>query len=304
MDGFLVIDKPAGITSHDVVARVRRVLNQKKVGHTGTLDPFATGVLPVALGDATKVISYLDESVKEYRAIMRLGITTDTQDCTGKVLQQSDSEKVTETLVLEAFANFTGTISQIPPMFSAIKQGGVPLYKLARLGEEVERAARQICIHTLSLNHYQLPYVTFTVRCSRGTYVRTLANDIGDALGCGAHLVELRRLRSGSFAEEMAIPLEQLQKLSLDGHLPEVLITPLRALSHLPCVPLTDSGAKNVGFGRSPSEGDYATLPEGRLLPEQTACLVYEGNLLAIASISQPSTSDKEKTIRLLRVFS
>jgi len=304
MDGFLVIDKPAGITSHDVVARVRRVLNQKKVGHTGTLDPFATGVLPVALGDATKVISYLDESVKEYRAIMRLGITTDTQDCTGKVLQHKDCEKVTETLVLEAFANFTGTISQVPPMFSAIKQGGVPLYKLARLGEEVERTARQICIHSISLNQYQLPHVTFTVLCSRGTYVRTLANDIGDVLGCGAHLVELRRLRSGSFTEERAIPLEQLEKLSLEGQLPEVLISPLQALSHLPTIPLTASGAKNVGFGRSPSEGDYVTLPDEILMQGQTVCLVYEGNLLAIASINQKSTSDKEKTIRLLRVFS
>ncbi len=304
MHGFLVIDKPAGITSHDVVAKVRRVLKQKKVGHTGTLDPFATGVLPIALGDATKVISYLDESMKEYRAIMRLGITTDTQDCTGKILQQKDFEKITETLVLEAFADFTGTLSQLPPMFSAVKQGGVPLYKLARLGEEVERTPRQICIHTLSLNHYQLPFITFTVRCSRGTYVRTLAKDLGDALGCGAHLVELRRLRSGLFTEDMSIPLQLLQQRSLEGHLTEVLISPLQAISHLPTVTLSEADAKNVSFGRSPSEVDYATLSEEGTIQEQTVRLVREGNLLAIASINRPSASDKEKTIRLLRVFS
>ena len=183
MNGFLIIDKPAGITSHDVVAIVRRILKQKKVGHTGTLDPFATGVLPVALGEATKIIPYLDESVKEYRAIMRLGISTDSQDLTGKIVQQKDEGSITEARVLEAFAAVTGSISQVPPMFSAVKQGGVPLYKLARLGEEVERAPRQIIIHTLSMNHFQLPFVTFTVRCSRGTYVRTLANDLGDIIG-------------------------------------------------------------------------------------------------------------------------
>jgi tRNA pseudouridine55 synthase len=304
MHGFLVIDKPAGITSHDVVANVRRVLKQKKVGHTGTLDPFATGVLPIALGDATKVIPYLDESVKEYQAIMRLGITTDTQDCTGKILQQKDFDSITDTLVLEAFADFTGSLSQLPPMFSAVKKGGVPLYKLARRGEEVERTPRQICIHTLSLNHYQLPFITFTVRCSRGTYVRTLAKDLGDALRCGAHLVELRRLRSGLFTEDMSIPLHLLPQRSLEGHLTEVLISPLRALSHLPTLTLNEADAKNVGFGRLPSEADYATLSMEGSTQGQTVRLVREGNLLAIASINQPSGSDMEKTIRLLRVFS
>jgi tRNA pseudouridine55 synthase len=304
MHGFLVIDKPAGISSHDVVANVRRILKQKKVGHTGTLDPFATGVLPVALGDATKVIFYLDESVKEYRAIMRLGITTDTQDYTGKLLQQKDFEEITETLVLDAFADFTGTQSQLPPMFSAVKQGGVPLYKIARLGEEVERTPRQITIHSLSMNSFQLPFVTFTVSCSRGTYVRTLATDLGNALGCGAHLVELRRLRSGLFSEGMSIPLQHLQQRSLEGDLSDNLISPLRALSHLPTVPLSETDAINVGFGRSPSGIDYATLPEEGIIPGQTVTLVREGALLAIASITGTNAPDKEKTIRLLRVFS
>jgi tRNA pseudouridine55 synthase len=304
MNGFLIIDKPAGITSHDVVAIVRRILKQKKVGHTGTLDPFATGVLPVALGEATKIISYLDESVKEYRAIMRLGISTDSQDLTGKIVQQKDEGSITEARVLEAFAAVTGSISQVPPMFSAVKQGGVPLYKLARRGEEVERTARPIIIHTLSMNHFQLPFVTFTVRCSRGTYVRTLANDLGESLGCGAHLVELRRTRSGSFTDDMALELEYLQTRFDEGQLSDLLISPLQALAHLPTVTLTEMGAKNVGFGRSPSEVDFETYPEEGIQEGQTVCLVHGDKLLAIGSSNPSSMPDNEKTIRLLRVFS
>jgi tRNA pseudouridine55 synthase len=304
MNGFLIIDKPAGITSHDVVAIVRRILKQKKVGHTGTLDPFATGVLPVALGEATKIIPYLDESVKEYRAIMRLGVSTDSQDLTGKIVQQKDEGSITEARVLEAFAAVTGSISQVPPMFSAVKQGGVPLYKLARLGEEVERSPRQIIIHSLSLNHFQLPFVTFTVRCSRGTYVRTLANDLGDSLGCGAHLVELRRTRSGSFSDDKALELEYLQTRFEEGQLSDILISPLQALAHLPTVTLTEMGAKNVGFGRSPSEVDYETYPEEGIREDQTVCLVHGDKLLAIGSSNPSSMPNNEKTIRLLRVFS
>jgi tRNA pseudouridine55 synthase len=304
MNGFLIIDKPAGITSHDVVAIVRRILKQKKVGHTGTLDPFATGVLPVALGEATKIIPYLDESVKEYRAIMRLGVSTDSQDLTGKIVQQKDEGSITEARVLEAFAAVTGSISQVPPMFSAVKQGGVPLYKLARLGEEVERLPRQIIIHSLSLNHFQLPFVTFTVRCSRGTYVRTLANDLGDSLGCGAHLVELRRTRSGSFTDDNALELEYLQTRFEEGQLSDILISPLQALAHLPTVTLTEMGAKNVGFGRSPSEVDYETYPEEGLLEDQTVCLVHGDKLLAIGSSNPSRMPNNEKTIRLLRVLS
>jgi len=304
MNGFLIIDKPAGITSHDVVASVRRILKQKKVGHTGTLDPFATGVLPVALGEATKIIPYLDESVKEYRATMRLGISTDSQDLTGKIVQQKNEGSITEAQVLEAFAAVTGSISQVPPMFSAVKQGGVPLYKLARLGEEVERTPRQIIIHSLSLNHFQLPFVTFTVRCSRGTYVRTLANDLGESLGCGAHLVELRRTRSGSFADDMALELEFLQTRFDEGQLADLLIAPLQALVHLPTITLTEMGAKNVGFGRSPSEIDFETYPEEVIQEGQTVCLVHGDKLLAIGSSNPSNMSDNEKTIRLLRVFS
>lgn len=303
MNGILVFDKPAGITSHDVVANVRRTLKLKKVGHTGTLDPFATGVLPVALGEATKIIPYLDESIKEYRAVMQLGVTTDTQDYTGKVLQHKDTEHITSGLIQEAIRSFTGTISQVPPMFSAVKLGGVPLYKRARLGEEVERAPRQIVIHSFSLDDVTLPLVTFTVRCSRGTYVRTLAHDLGEMLGCGAHLVELRRTRSGIFAIESALPLDTLQQKFANGSLSDYLISPLRALSHLPMLTLTEEGARKVGFGRAPSTGDSETYPTEGILGGQTVCLVRNDKLLAIGFSSDSIMTNQEKTISLLRVF-
>jgi tRNA pseudouridine55 synthase len=304
MNGILIFDKPAGVTSHDVVAHVRRTLKQKKVGHTGTLDPFATGVLPIALGEATKIIPYLDESVKEYRAVMRLGISTDTQDYTGKELSRNETQHLTREQILESFADFSGPIAQIPPMFSAVKQGGIPLYKRARRGEEVERAPRQIVIHNLFLEHCNLPYVTFTVLCSRGTYVRTLANDIGEALGCGAHLVELRRTKSGIFTLEDAILMESLPDLYVNDSLSGHLVTPFQALSHLPYVTLSEEGAKKVGFGRSPSKTDYE-LPLGEELADgQSLCLVREDKLLAIGSSSGFTQSDQEKTISLLRVFS
>ncbi|MRR55300.1 MAG: tRNA pseudouridine(55) synthase TruB [Deltaproteobacteria bacterium] len=303
MNGILIFDKPAGITSHDLVANVRRALNQKKVGHTGTLDPFATGVLPVALGEATKIIPYLDESIKEYRAVMQMGVSTDTQDYTGRIIEQKDTGHITEDLIQEAIRSYIGTISQVPPMFSAVKQGGVPLYKKARLGEEVERAPRQIVIHSFSLDDVQLPLVTFTVSCSRGTYVRTLANDLGVTLGCGAHLVELRRTRSGIFSIVNAIQLGTLRQKSVDDFLTGHLISPLRALSHLPSLTLTEEGAKNVGFGRAPSAGDIETYPTDDILSGQTVCLVRDDKLLAIGSGNDVTKTNQEKIISLLRVF-
>ncbi|HXC93405.1 MAG TPA: tRNA pseudouridine(55) synthase TruB, partial [Geobacteraceae bacterium] len=186
--GFLAVDKPSGMTSHDVVAILRRTFQQKKIGHTGTLDPFATGVLPIALGEGTKAIPFLDESFKEYQAVLRLGISTDTLDFTGEVIAEREWGQITPEMVFATIPGFTGSILQTPPMFSALKRNGVPLYKLARNGETVEREPRRIEIQSLRIDRIDLPYVAFTVRCSRGTYVRTLADDIGEVLGTGAHL--------------------------------------------------------------------------------------------------------------------
>jgi len=273
VDGFLIIDKPAGITSHDVVSRVRRILKTRKAGHTGTLDPFATGVLPVAVGEGTKAIPFLDEGEKEYEAIILLGTVTDTLDYTGAVLQEADWSTVTASSLQESMATLTGTISQIPPMYSAIKQGGQPLYKLARQGVEVERQPRQVTIHTFKLLACDFPALTVRVRCSRGTYVRTLADDLGRLLGCGACLSSLRRTVSGPFRIADAITLEQLEHCAEHGELQGQFIGPLAALTHLPEIVLTHEQTIKVSHGITPE------LP----VDVEICRLSYEQRLRAVA---------------------
>ena len=303
MDGFIVVDKRAGMTSHDVVSSVRRLSGMKKVGHTGTLDPFATGVLPVALGEGTKVIPFLDESVKQYRAVMRLGESTDTQDCTGTIIRSGDWQGVTPLLIDKTARSFLGRGSQVPPMYSALKRDGVPLYRLARKGEEVHREPREIEIFSLVIDRIDLPDVAFTVRCSRGVYVRTLASDLGDRLGCGAHLVELRRSASGPFTLDQALPLEKLAVASGSGELPSLLISCHAALSHLGDLSLTEVGAARIARGIAPDAADFAMLPDEALRQGERVRLSRSGVLLAVAeSVADgwPGTGEK---LRLLRVF-
>ncbi len=296
MDGFIVIDKPAGMTSHDVVRAVRRGAGQKKAGHTGTLDPFATGVLPVALGEGTKAIPFLDETVKEYRAVMRLGAATDTQDCTGTVIRVGEWREITPEKVRETAPLFTGRLLQVPPMYSALKRNGVPLYRLARRGEEVARDARPVDIHELVIEEVALPDVSFRVRCSRGTYVRTLANDLGERLGCGAHLVALRRTMSGPFGIDAAVSLDRFAR---DGGLRGMLISPYAALSHLRDLPLTESGVAKVRRGIAPTRDDCtAPLASAAGCPERIR-LSFGGSLVAVAEICGGETG----RIGLLRVF-
>ena len=303
MDGFLVVDKPAGISSHDVVARIRKIAGQKKVGHTGTLDPFATGVLPVALGEATKAITFLDESVKAYHAVMKLGSATDTQDCTGTVISEGDWRSLSPEQVAQAARCFIGAISQFPPMYSAVKQQGVPLYKLARRGEEVERAARDIIVHELTILRIELPLVEFSVNCSRGTYVRTLAADLGEALGCGAHLTELRRTRSGLFSLDNALTLDQAGELGASGSLSQALMPLSRALAHLPDYPLTDVGARKVSNGVAPKAMEF--VESSRTLPAvgERLRLTHEGSLLAVAAVVGAPVADGKVNLRILRGF-
>ncbi|HEX5773415.1 MAG TPA: tRNA pseudouridine(55) synthase TruB [Geomobilimonas sp.] len=302
MDGFLVVDKPAGMTSHDVVARVRRILGQKKVGHTGTLDPFATGVLPVALGEGTKAIPFLDESRKEYHAVMRLGEATDTQDLTGQMIFHGDWRQLTPDGIEAVVRLFVGAISQVPPMFSALKLDGVPLYKLARQGTEVERQPRNIEIFSLSLERIELPDVAFSVVCSRGTYVRTLAADIGERLGCGAHLRELRRTRSGPFVIADAVTLEQLADTVASDQAESLVVSPLAALSPIPEFPLTERGVAKVSNGIVPDVGDLEssgdeTLSGGRVR------LSWRGRLVAVAEAAVANDGSHVQIQRLLRVF-
>ena len=301
MNGFLIIDKPEGITSHGVVQRVRRLCRQPKAGHTGTLDPFATGVLPVALGTATRLIPYLDEGVKEYRAVMRLGEETDTGDRTGIVVRQGPWQDIGAEAIAQVAVQFTGVIQQIPPMHSALKRDGVPLYRLARKGVTVERPPREITVYHLSIDSIDLPLVTFTVRCSRGTYVRTLAADMGERLGSFAHLVELRRTASGPFVSERSITLEELERATQGDGTPLPLITPQQALGHLAELGLTDRGVQYVRNGRTPDRADIQLPGRQVLTPGETVRLSSGGELIAVARCSE--SPQDVLTLQLLRVL-
>lgn len=290
VDGFLIIDKPAGISSHDVVNQVRRILGTKKVGHTGTLDPFATGVLPIAVGEGTKAIQFLDEKEKEYEAVIRLGLVTDTLDITGAVVQEQDPSGVSEEQLLQAIVSLTGEISQTPPMYSAIKQGGQQLYKLARKGIEVERLPRQILIHCFRLLTFAAPFACVQVRCSRGTYIRSLADDLGRIMGCGACLNALRRTMSGPFRIADAMTLEQLAEHVGAGTVQQRLVTLSVVTAYLEQIQLSEAELQRLRHGIPPRER-LQDMPSGLFR------LMYDNQLIAVAETSM------ERDITLKRVF-
>ena len=223
MNGILNVYKEPGFTSHDVVAKLRGICKQKKIGHTGTLDPDASGVLPVCLGNATKVCDLLTDKDKEYRAVLLLGRTTDTQDVSGKTLEERPV-LAAEEAVREAILSFVGDYDQIPPMYSALKVNGKKLCDLARAGKEVERSSRRVKIYSIQIEEMDLPRVKLRVNCSRGTYIRTLCHDICQRLGCGGTMESLIRIRSGQFVLEEAQTLSEFQKMADAGELEEALI--------------------------------------------------------------------------------
>lgn len=212
--GILLVDKPQGITSHDVVARMRRVLRMKKIGHAGTLDPMATGLLLILVGKATKVSQYLMSMDKEYTGTVKLGVETDSQDAEGEVVAEKPVPELTEAEVRERMTTFIGDQYQTPPMFSAKKVNGQKLYKLARQGKTIEREARVIHVSRFDLLTFELPKVSFVVGSSKGAYIRTIAHDLGERLGCGGHLCELRRTAVGQFRIENANTLEEIEEMS------------------------------------------------------------------------------------------
>ena len=214
LDGVLLVDKPSGPTSHDVVDCVRELFKLEKVGHGGTLDPMATGLLIILVGRGTKLSNYVMGSDKSYEGVMHLGVTTDSQDVDGQILSQKPVVGITREMLQTEMARKVGDLMQTPPMVSAVKQHGVPLYKLARKGQTVEREAKLVHLFEFNLLDFASPFAWFNLRCSKGTYVRTLCADIGDALGCGAHLKQLRRTQSGSFHIDRAVPLEKLVDFS------------------------------------------------------------------------------------------
>ena len=221
--GIINVYKEKGYTSHDVVAKLRGIAGQKKIGHTGTLDPDAEGVLPVCLGKATKVCELLTDKDKTYRAVLFLGQTTDTQDASGTVLETSDVSNLNEVQVTEAIQDFVGEYAQIPPMYSALKVGGKKLYELAREGKTVERKARNVMIHSIKILRVDLPRVEMEVSCSKGTYIRTLCHDIGEKLGVGGCMESLLRVQVGRFVLADSLRLSEIQKAKEDGNLEKIL---------------------------------------------------------------------------------
>ena len=234
MDGMIIVDKPHGLTSFTVVKEVKALLGAQKVGHGGTLDPLATGVLPLFINRATKLVPFLMNGTKKYRATMKLGVETDTQDRDGKVIEETNHIPTDHQEIIRELNSFTGTSEQIPPMFSALKVRGTPLYKLARKGISLERKARTITIHGLTVVDITLPHVTFEVTCSAGTYIRTLCADSGKKLGCGAHLVELTRLQSALFYLEDAMTLDQLRTTTADTVPHDNLLSLSKSFKNLP----------------------------------------------------------------------
>ena len=300
MHGLLLIDKPSGVTSHDIVRRVRRKLGIRRVGHGGTLDPLATGLVPVAVGDATRLLEFFSDSDKGYSATMRLGTATDSQDADGTVVATGSWEHLGCKDVEKAILAMQGEIDQVPPMFSALKKNGVPLYRLARQGKEVDRPSRRVSIRTISMTSCNLPDVSFDVTCSKGTYVRTLAHDIGQSLGCGAHLIALRRFRHGPFDISQALPLESFEAVSAEEST-AMLIPLIEVMAFLPMVRLTETAVQRLLNG-VPPQADEAELPSG--CREGDLCRLTDGDkLLAIAAFAPSRERETRGDFELAKVF-
>lgn len=282
--GVLLLDKPVGFSSNDALIKAKRFLNAMKAGHTGTLDPFATGLLPLCFGEATKFSQDLLEADKTYTTVVHLGITTTTGDTEGDALE-TKSVDITEEQIRQVLAQFTGPIAQVPPMYSALKRDGKPLYEYARAGVTLEREARNVVIHELEFLGYDAPLLSLKVKCSKGTYVRVLGEDIGAALGCGAHLKELRRIQVGHLVLEKSITLDYLESLPEEQRL--ALLDPVDALlSSFPSVYLNEELAVRFLHGQRLALGKEAVK-----LPQMTGRVrVYrdtDGQLLGSAQLQE-----------------
>ncbi len=306
LDGVLIIDKEAGPTSHDVVDGIRKILKTRKVGHTGTLDPAATGVLPIVLGKATKLSRYLTGVNKSYRATIHLGVVTETLDAEGEIVQENPVS-VEDAAILAVLEQFRGEIDQVPPMYSAKKHQGKRLYELARKGIEVERPAKKITIFNLEVVEINLPTFVVDVTCSAGTYIRVLADHIGKELGCGAHLSALRRTRVGHFELSQAITLEELAD-DQEGGLQRII--PLgKALISLPRIDLPHDVVKMIGNGYQLTVADLRTLDTPDFGEDDALALGIEGgDVVAVARALMPSdalanTRREKRAIKTERVF-
>jgi len=280
VDGLLIINKATGMTSHDVVAKVRKILHQKRVGHAGTLDPAASGVLPICVGQGTRVAEYLSESGKAYQTEITFGIVTDTYDSEGTIIRTGDTAGLTQDQIEAELAHFLGPQMQMPPRFSAIKIQGQPAYKRSRAGETIELDPRPIEIFQLQILTWLSPRLTLAIECSKGTYIRSLAYDLGERLGCGGYLTSLIRTRSGPFPLTDSITLEQLAEAVTQGTVEDHLFSPDTALQQYPALKLDDITVQRVLHGNAFSYHSDDNLVEAEL------ARVYDstGNFLAIAT--------------------
>lgn len=270
LHGLLVIDKPAGFTSHDVVAKVRRITGERKVGHAGTLDPMATGVLPVAVGDATRVVEHLAGASKSYRAEITFGVATDSLDADGRVTAIDPDVSLDRDVIANVLEQFTGAFDQLPPMHSAIKIGGVRLYELARKGEEIERPARPVIVHAIELVDWEPPVATIDVHCSKGFYVRSLARDLGEAADTVAHLSNLVRLSTGPFSLEDAWTLTELETFGSEviiDQWPSIALHPDALLGEMPAIVIgeaqRDRWSNGLGIPLDPVTGEQVSVYAG-----------------------------------------
>jgi tRNA pseudouridine55 synthase len=287
ISGVLVVDKPVGMTSHDVVQVIRNGTGLRRAGHTGTLDPRASGVLVVLVGPAVRLSEFVSASDKRYQAIIRLGSATDTFDADGKVTQPEQQVNVTEDQFEKVLATFVGEIEQVPPPYSAVKVQGRKAYEMARQGEEVELAPRKITVHHLEVLEWAPPEVVIDVHCSSGTYVRSLANDLGTTLGCGAYLVGLRRTKSGRFSLRDATPLRKLQEAFNAGNWYQYLIPAAEALAEWPAIELSPDDVENVRHGHR-IKADAAAKP-GSVRGVST-----QGELVALMELVTGETGEPE----------
>ncbi len=299
MNGVLIIDKPQNVTSFDMVRQTRRWCKTRRVGHAGTLDPLATGVLPIAIGLGTRLVEYMMAGEKTYQATMKLGASTDTQDSEGQVLEEKDWQHVDRDAFDAALAGFQGTIQQLPPMFSALKKDGQPLYKLARQGIEVERELRSITIESLVIDEFAPPYITFTVRCSKGTYVRTLCHDLGQKLNCGAHMTALRRLACGQFDVTVSHTPNEIQALVEQGK-PLPLLSLAEVLSDWPTLSITGAFLGKLQDGVAPSMADFDVTG---LKAGDRVRFLSDGTLVAIANFTPGGYGKRPGDFELTKVF-
>jgi len=280
MNGIINVLKPPGMTSFDVVAYLRKLLQIKKIGHTGTLDPGTAGVLPLCIGNATKAIEYFTDKGKEYRAELTLGVSTDTQDSTGRVIRTSDILPEREQ-ILETINSFIGKQMQVPPMYSAVSIDGVRLYKLARNGVEVERPPREIEIYSIDiLSIIQNKKIIFDVKCSKGTYVRTLCADIGEKLGCGGHMSFLLRTAAGNFKLQDAVTLEEIKRKAEENRIEEILIPTDSALNQFGYVKLNNEDQKKL------INGAYVPIRYNMIDDELVRVYDSSGNFIALAEVN------------------